>query len=453
MELSFREHIIDRIFRLKNQIAIYKAKEYATNEPILLLNSQIDIIDVLANRLDQEVDIDETGFRRIGIFLEVLHNFLNYVINISTTNIPIELLPIFKKILTENDSSYSIILRPDTDFNYSFIDYSKIINEIFWPLSRISDVNICIINYPLSETNNLLLNCILFHELGHLLIEELNIREEIKEELVEITSKNISEYYNALKEHYDNIKKITHLDELTLDDFVIDEDYQKSKIAEKLHEILTEWIDEIIADLIAFHYIGVAYILAISEFLLIHKTATQYSDSHPPLFLRLKILFKLYTKMRYGSKMQIFGTVTKHIAKYKKIAQDSFNKHDKNIDTLKCIVLENKIINTSNNILDILHDKLSQTRPTFVRAHIESAVKSYLNLIPPAEYFIYESKRRESQTPFTILNAAWIVKENNRKQLYRLFSGNDKEARISISDLAKKALEVIEYSNRLSEEV
>jgi len=57
-----------------------------------------------------------------------------------------------------------------------------------------------------------------------------------------------------------------------------------------------------------------------------------------------------------------------------------------------------------------------------------------------------------THNPYTIINAAWIVKENNRKKLYELFPDNHHKGRVVIQKLACKALELINFRKKMREE-
>jgi len=261
---------------------------------------------LLQKRIKENDDIDIISLRRIENFSQMIHFYLDDVEHISTTNIPIELIPILKDILIINEIKYEILFRPDTDFTYYFVNFSHNMSEEFSPLGKLLKENISIIGFPLTERNNILLNCILFHEIGHQIIEELKIRDKIPEKYLQINIKDIEAYYQAQRKRAEEIRRTVPIERVRLEDFIINEETEKRGMIENINIIFKNWLNEILSDLIAFNYIGVSYLLALSEYSLVYKNPNYCSNTHPPLFLRLKVLFRLYNKKKYSGRLKNF---------------------------------------------------------------------------------------------------------------------------------------------------
>jgi len=397
----------------------------------------------------EEIDHDDLkSIRRLGHLIEILHMNLDEIEHIKTTNIPLEIIPLLKRILKLNGLKSEVVFRPSTEFNYSYWNYYKFMEKSCEGLILIPEKMLSVIAFPISEFDNIMLNCILFHEIGHQLNIELGLRDKIKD-LIEITGKDIDEYVKEWIARFSNIRQVRGEREFTLNMFLPLEDIVRSWLVEELYDTLNNWIDETISDLIAFHYIGIAYLISFSELSLVHAEQSSCSNTHPPLFLRLKMLFKLYNKQEYGKKLRKYGNTTKLVAKYKKIAKHSFKKERKTLNTLKYLVIENKILRILPNILELVNKSIKMPKTRFISSNIEDAVRSLLDLVPPVEIINYEKKTKKFHNPFTILNAAWIVKENYRKKTYKLFKDDTQQARIILSNLTLKALDSVEFYLRM----
>jgi hypothetical protein len=445
MGTNAREHILDRQLRLQNLLEDLMSNEYATDSPKLFLKNLYDLNDIFKKRVERNTQIDITSLRRIASFYEMMHFFLDDIEHIKSNNIPIELLPYINNILNDNTVDFKLVLRPDTEYNYSYRNFTKIMIEQCGIFGFDPKDNIGVISFPLSEKHNFYLIPILIHEIGHLLVDELKLKNKVSEKSLTVSAKNVTEYYEALKEQYSQVRTTLGISNVTLDNFILDEEHEKSKIAERLSEILEKWINEILADMIAFYYLGPAYLLAISELCNVSNSDNFYSDTHPPLFLRLKGLFKLYSQLEYGKKLMSYGNTTKYVAQLKKISTGSFNKLPRNPENLKCCAIEKKIVYSFKDMDNIIKSNIKIPKNQFISIQIKDAVESYLNLIPPNEFLNDKTRKKQIHSIYTILNAQWIVKENYRSKLESLI-GNLQESRFIINKLAQKALELSEFS-------
>lgn len=421
---------LDTTLNIKEIIKELQSKEYVIESPKYYLKCLSYYNNKFYEYLKNNKNISIFSIQRVQIFLEMIHYYLDDIEHIKTTNVPVELVPDLYNIIKENNSNYSLIFKPDNDFNYMYLNISQEIIEGCEALGYKYDKNICVVYFPLSERNNILINCMLYHEIGHHIDEILKLKEKIKPNLSIITIEEISSYYDEIKGTFSNL--------------ITNETTKKSKLAEELNEILKSWINEIIADLIAFHYIGIAYLLSLVELTLVKEGYNYYSDSHPPLFLRLNFLFKLYNEQQYDKKIIKFKNLLKLINEYKQSTDYSFKKAIKIPIFFKAQVLESKILGASKNILNILDKNLKIDKRYWFSNYIKDAVKSYLNLIPPIEYIDIVNKKRTCHSPFTILNAAWIVKINYEDKIKNKFEDED-EYRNSINKLASKALDSVSF--------
>ncbi|GAH41233.1 unnamed protein product, partial [marine sediment metagenome] len=244
------------------------------------------------------------------------------------------------------------------------------------------------------------------------------------------------------------LRRTIPLEKARLEDFYEDENAEKRDLIEDINYIFSNWLNEIIADLIAFLYIGMPFLLSLSEYSLVNKSPKSIRDSHPPLFLRLKILFKLYNKKEYSAKIKRYGNITKYIAKYKKIAKNTFKNETNLMLNQKCYIIEKKINAVSDILIDIVEKSLVIKNTEFIHARMEYSVNSLLSLIPPVEY-ISEARTIHTLTPYIVLNAAWIVKENYKIKLHEYFPDDLHAGRVVLNKLTCKALELINFRSKM----
>ncbi|MFC1803402.1 hypothetical protein ACFL0D_05485, partial [Thermoproteota archaeon] len=115
MVINARDYIIDRSLRIKETINDLRSKEYSISGPLIYLQILSDLVDIFSTRIDK-YKLDIKSYRRIELYYEMIHYYLDDIEHINTINVPLEYLPLLNKILKINNSSSIIVLRPDTDY-------------------------------------------------------------------------------------------------------------------------------------------------------------------------------------------------------------------------------------------------------------------------------------------------------------------------------------------------
>ncbi len=195
---------------------------------------------------------------------ELLHTFIKPVLDANTLKVPypfidfvvsyIGRLPVVEgaKFVIETSSGLDYFQRAHTSLKEPFIVFRLLVNgpELDSPMG--------FLGLPYSQNKSLFMNCLLFHEVGHYIAEEAGILS---------------------LEGYERLKTELH--------------GESADLATLAKEILTRWIQELFADMVAVRVVGLAYTLAYVELLghvsdIQDEETMQFSSTHPADALRLR---------------------------------------------------------------------------------------------------------------------------------------------------------------------
>lgn len=139
--------------------------------------------------------------------------------------------------------------------------------------------------------NNIILNAILSHELGHFLDETKELSQKVlrkvmlDERKVEALAKKMEKARLGEKE-----VKLTYF---------ITPGTLRAQLMRIAATQISDWINELVSDDIAFHLFGPVFLHSMSSFLLTLVKLDEASSDHPPPRLRIKLLIEEFETMNY----------------------------------------------------------------------------------------------------------------------------------------------------------
>lgn len=295
--------------------------------------------------------------------------------------------------------------------------------------------NIGILKFPYCAAHNVLINCILFHELGHYIYEITNIEknfiEKIENDLAELViQEHILEKIKPIKPHI-----------------------AWNKLSIYVKGLLTSWTNEIFADITAIRMLGPAFHLACLEMEHILPTEIEgnkdFSRTHPADNFRFKMHAKWLKEEKWDSIInkrtpEIFQRLEEckklKIEDFKIKCQSPFGEKKEIEDILhKWMLVEfekmvlkvekeisEKISNTENPIDDFKKNDLLVTR--------------YLShgVVPSTVYD--DKKNKYHPCPTTMLNSGFFFYMDGMRELIQ-------KIKADISETEKR----LKYEKRLNE--
>jgi hypothetical protein len=224
---------------------------------------------------------------------ETIHGYLKPALDADTLHLPTPLMFAFQDLVSEVDALEPIEF---TVFHSAEVNYLQIPAETFREVANgIADLikgqhfpnDLGLIGMPYSQASGFFLNCLLPHEMGHFIYQEIFF-DDIE-----------SEIDKALERMEDEIKVLDDLD-----------------IA-FCRDMLARWVEEIFCDLFAICLIGPAYSFALIELtgamLLVEQPVTMLDDfyffieDHPAEISRFNEHVKMLTHLGWWQEVANFN--------------------------------------------------------------------------------------------------------------------------------------------------
>lgn len=470
--------IISRIKYVKLFCKHLKIKNFTSDNPIIFSDKVLSVCEFFGNILPVIHDLyknkkSTTEQKRqcrnilftINENIKELSSHIRFAQSAQTRFMPYSLIKPLEKEIAKIEPNISILFRPQWSYNYScrtinkkdfFEYYNNLLTEIYISPNPIklktenesnksnkSNNKFFVIAFPSIERKNILLHCLLGHELGHVLFSS--------KEVIDI------EIYNK-KASIEIIKKIPEDNPKNESNLPKERTKRKSRTFGYIYESLwKKGFEEIASDIIGTLLFGPSFLFAQFESIFQNKfpldSLPKYENEYyPPWRTRLRYIYSLCDELKYfpipDDIFQNNQTVIKRINK----RIDSIKK---NIDNRKDIdalfnneeieiaytQIFSSIEDLKTKLIDILKDETFN--PISFYKKVENLIYRIKNGITPNE--IMNSQRViEKVNLFEIITAGWFYKigfKNNIKNLNKI------EETYSITETNNRLiLKAIEYS-------
>lgn len=402
-----------------------RLKDYPFQASKELIQALIDIHEELINNLvtlEDELfnsytdpDLQILEIQRYGQVFNEMHSFLQILEMGGRQYIPQFISNLIGDLLTKFNKKAKFIFLPDYDYNYSYL-------EIFNPLKEalqdaLTDIDkkfdfaekFAIFWFPIAHKENILLNILLFHELGHFINEEKMIVEEIISS-VTIPNSEIEEIaQNWLKTNLKAEKK-----EIKISDY-FELETAKSDTKKSVIKKVSDRMKELVSDAVAFSLIGPAFLISQNNYLTSLAHIDHRAEGYPSTRMRLAFLIEQFESMGYLSELQ--KIVAQNDKKNKKIASEFIKiiisiKEEVNKDIIENSDPEEKLVcDAILSVKEKIWEKVNETVGS-EKYSAKKFVTDIFKLIDVIDSFTppVEIEVEHPANPISILNAGMLYK-------------------------------------------
>jgi hypothetical protein len=335
--------------------------------------------------------------------------------------------------------SFELTLVPGSAYRYGFFGKSGFVTTELEKFSKFASKEAKLneasdlpqwtffLMYPVVERDSALNQVVLAHELAHLINELHDVVARILPAELDAAS-----FSSLVRE----VGKSPGAQAMTPDEV-------ESYCYQRCLAMLTAWVTEIVADVIAIHAVGPAYFFSFLEFFGNAAMPDKHDNEHPAPSYRGVILVEELKHLGYmrGSGV-LFQQLSYIRPKLESSVQDAIEKYDST-----AMVAHNTIEASRSNILRGLRD-FCRTFSYFSRMYRKQVpplvTQLRRGLLPMDPYS--PGRRPEALSPAAILNAGWQVYRTESKNFYSLFipTLEDAEKLVHLNQLIFKSLETNE---------
>lgn len=432
-----------------------KTEEFENFKSSLIVeinNKNTSVIDVYT-KYYQQLNRYNDFLRFYNIIITTFRNAENFYIHQGI----FILLEEFTKKFSENSKFIIYPYFPKSKVNYGFANLTTDVLIKFFEEEEQKDIeNYLVFAIPAVNKEDILINCLLGHEIGHMIYRIKNLK--IKFIPMIFTKDKFEKSYDSMQLE---IKEKT-----TLLGFDLPTKIKNFNLWQK---VISKWVEEIICDKIGLRLFGLAYFFAFLDFVYISSPYTSGTEGHPPNWLRLKILledmremfqfkesFKIHKK---DLRQEIEGIITfieDNFSKEIEIKDDDRQFPEKKIEFS---VIRKFVIDVVNNS-SIYHDLFNNVLDNYINEYdFKSNFKDIKNLIDlidlyitPNEIIDFKNHTVKKVDIITILNAAWIYLYFFMDNHYIIFPKlNKMDVRQKFNNLILKSIELAEIQRKVNE--
>jgi hypothetical protein len=437
------------------------SKLLVIDEAILIELNKVDLeISKIRNNDQEKAFVEESVDRlqRYGQLLGVLNSMLVYFELGSRefvhegTAVPIG------TILRKFDTESSFILVPLFDYNYMYLD-------VFRPLKKslknalpqdyidnlFSDMpgKYAVFGLPLSLKNNIILNAILSHELGHFLDETQELSKKVLKK-VNLNEAKLEELAKKMEKSRMGDKDVKSPGTLRA---------QLLKIAARQ---IFDWINELVSDDIAFHLFGPVFLYSMSNFLLTLVKLDEASSDHPSPRLRIQLLLEEFDNMNYSATLCSIQEVSdkKDAEDFVKLSEELRKllqnmKKDQTSESDEALMFQEIVTDAVKSVVTEIRTEVHQLvneheyKPIDFKNDVFALSKILGFVVPPSEKEV-----GKPASCISILNAGTLYKLLHASELNSAFDAKTDietlEVRDRINGLILKALELQDLQLRMN---
>jgi hypothetical protein len=478
---SYVSEILSRSKAIQRRCKKLLAYEFASESPLLLADTITEICLYLEDAVvkiynelegetenfEEEIVSDISLLKWSDLLIRYLGEHLRYIDGAITRKLPWSIIKPFEKLFQSITPGVLFMFRPQWKYNYSIVtdDLRKFYYDSLREFEDITERSrdevfknlkepFHIISFPSIERINILLHCLVGHELGHLIVRKYqfidsslinDFTRQIRTEVNEIV-------LNRYRSNFEDIDLIRFMN--------VREEQQRSM--EISQQIWKRGLEELLADIIGTFIFGPAMLFSMYELSLQKKLdhLPGYSNNfYPPWRYRLRKIIDVLQR----SKSTFFPIPNRFFSSRescKKINEkferiESLTKEKSDIDNIEKDPLVKiayreieKNINFFLKSKKFLRDVLKENilAPDELYKDIEHLIIRLKNGIPP-NAVEYSAENRRTATLVEIINTAWFYKISSGKNLLNEDGEINEEIFEQKETLNRLTLKAIEYSD------
>lgn len=406
----------------------------------------------------------ETVLRRYGHLVNYLHSMLE-VVDEARVEYVSQSAVILVQQLSQKLPDVKFLVIPQFEYNFSHYEVLESLRDIFRDAVRGAETNhdrvkqaidsfghsLAILRFPLAERNSILLNSMLAHEIGHAVVRHGHHVEPVIKG-VQINQKTVDEMVRAVMQSMTPPGK----QDVTLPEF-----FEREKVRTRLMDFISStvagWTEELLCDSMAFFTLGPAYLLSFSGFLLSLEGIDDVTPSHPPAWMRLKLLLQMMDRLGYTSTLSsyrgpgedVFAAVLARLQEIDARVRPVHVPSEDNPFTVAETALEGlteKIMEEARKATGLTYN------PSQLVKDVPSMCEMLSFFVPPCVEYDVRAQEMRPANLTSILNAGVFFSIARMDSVYDLFGTSESQQRLEIDSKFEGIVsKAIELSHSLSQ--
>ncbi|MDP3066170.1 MAG: hypothetical protein Q8N08_05460 [Methanobacteriaceae archaeon] len=468
--------IISRAQVIKGRCENLLSKDFASEAPKNLAKTLINICSYLENATKSiytsidwgkinKIERSLISLQTSDFIVRDIGSHIRYVDGAQTQKLPWSFISPLEKYLKKFRPDIEIMFRPQWKYNYTIItmnlydyylktltrykpyDKEKSLEDILKTLKK----SFYIVSFPTIERKNILLHCLLGHEIGHLVAKEYFTSQRNQELLQSIRDKVATIINNKrIEDGFPNVPPL-FIPQLA-------QQVRQAEI-ERANKIWQRGLEEILSDIIGSFLFGPAVLFSTLEIALqdlngLDKLPDEDNNYYPPWRMRLRNIFEVIKDSKlfplqedkFKSK-KVVSSVTKRFNLIENIIrEESDKKVIESNDIVKFAYEEiDKDIIKAKEIYAAKLESLS-VKPSDFYKHLPHLIERIDYGIPPNAYE-KSINEREPATIVEVINAAWFHKLSWEERLFDKEGNFNEEICEKRDRMNRLALKALEYSD------
>jgi len=189
--------------------------------------------------------------------------------------IPTAMMQLIKKMGNQIAHQKPFILRGAFQFNYMYNPIGKYLNSLASRISENADLlddAFATFSFPMANNQNILANCALVHEFGHLVVDAARLLEKLSQDLPHEIRTSVTQIVDQHARAGNQL------------------DFGVMQRTERANEVLVSWIHESLADLIGLHLLGPAHLFTFLYCIQPYGKHEADDEEHPCDSYRVKMM-------------------------------------------------------------------------------------------------------------------------------------------------------------------
>jgi hypothetical protein len=345
--------------------------------------------------------------------------------------------------------NFEMSLIPTWEYNYSVYAYKDLYRTLCQNFGlRVEEDNdypdwFVFLKYPNIEANNILLNCVFSHEIGHLKDYINGISSNLIEQ-VTIDGDEFNKCLEPLMREKIEFGGVEKQQQITIGDFIGERIRQTSY--EQVHKVMHNWLKEIIADILAVRTFGPAFVYSLIEYTTLLQLMEHYTDSHPASSWRISYCLSELDDIGFIERQENSG-IKKYLKEWGAYLEEIDKEPSQPVHKVGYLSLENSFENIVGMIRDVSRGFEFNVEEYNEKSEIIKE-ECLLRVIAPIAK--WNEDHHDYFENIYIVNTAWEIFITDRDSFYRNFDIKSIDDKISANEvLFKITLKALESSDIL----
>src|SRR3989442_758540 len=287
---------------LSDEIGSLKNKGYSSGGTLKLLLFVEKAAGVILSYLDEQKSLPdrelltedelEDRVHRLTELIPFLHILLGFIEGSDIASTPTPLVLQLRRFARTVVPHSDVVVCARPELNYSITEVASLIRDLVAQTTlkeccELLPEFLFVVTIPRVESMEVLLHCILSHELGHGLYERYGLAAKILPK-VQINQERVRSLVNVIVTQVEpTMAKAPPLVEVGM----------RELITQQVTGRITKWVQELCSDAFGVQLFGPAYYFAFVYFFLAFEYLDKDSQTHPPPRLRLRLMSKIVRRL------------------------------------------------------------------------------------------------------------------------------------------------------------